>query len=178
METTLFNRLQAILLAVVTAGLVLLAGLNFWQERHAQQPDDGIWWREAANGGGLVADKVLANSPGQRAGIEAGDLLTGVEVPPVGSGLRVGIQPNELLPGVKGLEGETEQSSNNEQPALSADVKFTPIVRAADLERALYRTGSYFQIYYRISRNGASPGRPDEAGTWILKKWSGASCRC
>ncbi len=36
------------------------------------------------------------------------------------------------------------------------------MVRSADLERALYRTGSYFQIYYRISRDGISPGRPAE----------------
>jgi hypothetical protein len=54
METSLFNRLQATLLAVVTAGLVLLAVLNFIEERHSQQPDDGVWWREAANGSGLV----------------------------------------------------------------------------------------------------------------------------
>ena len=78
METRFIDRLQLTLLAVVTAGLVLLAGLNLWQERHSQQPDDGVWWREAADGSGLVADKVLPNSPGQRAGIQAQDLLTGV----------------------------------------------------------------------------------------------------
>ena len=44
METSLFNRLQATLLAVATAGLVLLAVLNFRQESHFQQPDDGVWW--------------------------------------------------------------------------------------------------------------------------------------
>ena len=66
METGIFNRLQATLLAVATAGLFLLAVLNLRQERKFQQPDDGVWWSEAANGGGLVAEKVLANSPGQR----------------------------------------------------------------------------------------------------------------
>jgi hypothetical protein len=71
MERSFIDRLQLTLLAVVTAGLVLLAGLNFWQERHSQQPDDGVWWREAADGSGLVADKVLPNSPGQRAGIRS-----------------------------------------------------------------------------------------------------------
>ena len=82
METSLINRLQATLLALATVGLVVLAGLNFWQERHTQQPpDDGVWWREAADGSGLVADKVLPNSPGERAGIRERDLLTGVSSP-------------------------------------------------------------------------------------------------
>ena len=44
METNLFNRLQATLLAVATVGLVLLAVLNLRQERQFQQPDDGVWW--------------------------------------------------------------------------------------------------------------------------------------
>ena len=63
METSLINRLQLTLLALVTLGLLALAGLNFWQERHSQLPDDGVWWREAANGSGLVADKVLPTLP-------------------------------------------------------------------------------------------------------------------
>jgi PAS domain S-box-containing protein len=76
METNLFNRLQATLLAVLTAGLVLLAVLNFRQETQSQQPNDGVWWMESGNG--LTAEKVLPNSPGQRAGIHPQDLLTGV----------------------------------------------------------------------------------------------------
>jgi len=50
METSLFNRLQASLLAVATAGLVLLAVWNFRQESRFPQPDDGIWWSEAPGG--------------------------------------------------------------------------------------------------------------------------------
>jgi hypothetical protein len=80
MESNLFNRLQATLLALATLGLVLLAGLNLHQEGQFQQPDDGVWWREAA--GGLEAVKVLPNSPGQRAGIQEHDLLTGARVQP------------------------------------------------------------------------------------------------
>ena len=83
METGLFNRLQATLLAVATVGLVLLAVWNFQQELHFQQPDDGIWWSEAPGGNGLIADKVLPNSPGQRAGIQARDLLTEVNGSPI-----------------------------------------------------------------------------------------------
>jgi two-component system NtrC family sensor kinase len=81
METSLFNRLQATLLALATAGLVLLAVLNFRQERQFQQPDDGVWWAETQ--GGLLATKVLPDGPGQLAGIEKGDLLTAVNEIPV-----------------------------------------------------------------------------------------------
>jgi PAS domain S-box-containing protein len=83
MEKGLFNRLQATLLAVATVGLVLLAVLNFRQESQFQQPDDGVWWTEAPNGSGLLAEKVLPNSPGQRYGIQAHDLLTAVNDTPI-----------------------------------------------------------------------------------------------
>ena len=95
METSLFNRLQATLLAVATVGLFLLAALNLVEERHYQQPVDGVWWREAP--GGLEADKVLPDSPGQRAGIQAHDLLTGAQVLPDSPAQRT--DTDELLPG-------------------------------------------------------------------------------
>ena len=82
MKTGLFNRLQAMLLVMATVGLVLLALLNLRQEVRFQQPDDGIWWSEAPGGNGLLADKVLPDSPGQRAGIQARDLLTEVNDTP------------------------------------------------------------------------------------------------
>ena len=74
------NRAQATLLAVVTAGLVVLAVMNFRQESRFQQPYDGVWWIEGH--GGLIAEKVLPNSPGERAGIQANDLLTAVNDDP------------------------------------------------------------------------------------------------
>jgi PAS domain S-box-containing protein len=83
METSLFNRLQATLLAVATAGLFLLAILNLRQERQFQQPDDGVWWREVQGGGGLEAVKVIPDMPGQRAGIQVHDLLTDVNDTPI-----------------------------------------------------------------------------------------------
>jgi two-component system, NtrC family, sensor kinase len=83
METNLFNRLQATLLAVATVGLVLLAVLNFRQENQFQQPYDGVWWSEAPGGAGLQAEKVLPDSPGLRAGIQTHDLLTGVNDSPI-----------------------------------------------------------------------------------------------
>jgi two-component system NtrC family sensor kinase len=83
METSVFNRLQATLLAVATVCLVLLAVLNLRQERQFQQPDDGIWWVEAQSGAGLEATKVLPNSPGERAGVHRGDRLTKVNEVPI-----------------------------------------------------------------------------------------------
>lgn len=76
MEKNLFNRVQATLLALATAGLFVLAVLNFMEERQYAQPDDGVWWREAAHG--LRAERVLPDMPGQVAGIQVGDLLTSV----------------------------------------------------------------------------------------------------
>jgi PAS domain S-box-containing protein len=81
METSLFNRLQATLLALATVGLVILAVLNFRQESRFQQPDDGVWWVEAK--GGLLATKVVPKGPAQLAGIQKGDLLTAVNDAPV-----------------------------------------------------------------------------------------------
>jgi PAS domain S-box-containing protein len=114
MERSLFNRLQATLLAVATAGLIVLAVLNLRQEAHFQQPDDGVWWREVA--GGLEAERVLPGMPGQRAGIQTHDLLT--------------------------------------------EVNDAPIVRVADLERALYHAGPYGQAFYTITRDGITLDTP------------------
>ncbi len=114
METNLLNRAQATLLALATAALFVLAILNLHQERQTPQPEDGIWWHEAA--GGLQADKVLSDKAGQRAGIRVNDLLTGV----------------------------------SDAPAAQV----TPVIRLSDLERALFRTGPYGQVYYSITRDG------------------------
>src|SRR5512140_1120547 len=104
METNLFNRVQATLLALATAALFVLAVLNLVEERKFQQPDDGIWWREAPNG--LRAERVLPDKPGQVAGIQTGDLLTAVatcsnlraeRVPTDKSGQVAGIQTGDLL---------------------------------------------------------------------------------
>jgi len=114
METSLLNRVQATLLALATAALFVLAVLNLLEQRQFPQPDDGVWWGEAS--GGLHAEKVLPDKPGQRAGIQVGDLLTGVSE-----------SPTETV---------------------------TPVTVVADLERALYATGPYGQVYYTITRDG------------------------
>lgn len=83
METHLSHRIQATLLALLTAGLVLLAVWNFRQENAFPQPDDGVWWTEASGGKGLIAEKVLPGSPGDLAGLKVNDLLTEVNYRPV-----------------------------------------------------------------------------------------------
>ena len=81
METSLFNRVQAGLLALATVALLVLAVFNLLAEQHYDRPYDGVWWREAK--GGLVADRVLPDMPGERAGIQQHDLLTAVNGEPV-----------------------------------------------------------------------------------------------
>jgi two-component system, NtrC family, sensor kinase len=66
-------RMAAVGLALLTAGAVILAALNFGKEGSYVEPTDGVVWTEAA--GGLLAQRVLPESPGERAGIKAGDLL-------------------------------------------------------------------------------------------------------
>jgi two-component system, NtrC family, sensor kinase len=110
METNLSNRIQAILLAIATVGLVLLAVLNFRQELSFQQPDDQVWWSEAPGGNGLQAIRVLPGGPGAIAGLKATDLLTAV----------------------------------NDRP----------LHHVSDLERELYKTGSYGRAMYSITRDG------------------------
>ncbi len=152
METSLFNRLQATLLGIATLSLFVLAVFNLRQESHFQQPDDGVWWREAA--GGLVAEKVLPDMPGQRAGIQAHDLLTGVEVLPVSPGRRAGIQTHDILTGDKVQPESPRQREGIQAPDLPSEVNYTPTAQLADLERALYRTGVYGEAYYAITRDG------------------------
>ncbi len=129
METSLFNRVQATLLALATAALFVLAVLNLTEERKFPQPDDGVWWREAPNG--LVAERVLPNMPGQVAGIQQGDVLTSVAACATAS------------------EQPVTRLSN-----LEATCKEQPVTRLSSLERALYHAGPYGQIYYSITRGG------------------------
>jgi PAS domain S-box-containing protein len=50
--------------------------MNFQRESGFDVPTDGIWWIEAQ--GGLRAEHVPLNSPGQRAGVREGDILVGI----------------------------------------------------------------------------------------------------
>jgi PAS domain S-box-containing protein len=160
MEANLTNRLQATLLALATVALFVLAVLNFRQESHFQQPDDGIWWRETANG--LVAEKVLSGSPGQLAGIQPQDQLTAVKVLPADSGQsrRKVSRSNSLLDA--GSMDNSSAEPSDEQLAQLRKLPSTPITRVPELEHALHRSGSYIKIYYVITRGGIQLDTPVE----------------
>ncbi len=80
MGRSLQTRVVAVTLALLTLAAVVLAVLNFRQEQGFQQPTDGIWWVES--GGALKAQRVPADSSGERAGIRTGDLLLSVNQQP------------------------------------------------------------------------------------------------
>jgi two-component system, NtrC family, sensor kinase len=66
-------RMAVVLLAGFTLAAAILAALNFTKESSFSLPTDQVSWLEAP--GGLRAERVLKDGPGERAGIKAGDLL-------------------------------------------------------------------------------------------------------
>ena len=80
MKNAFQTRILAVVLAAVTLGACVLAGLNVSAEADYNIPTDGIWWTEVA--GGLCAQQVPTDSPGQRAGIRTGDILQSVDEHP------------------------------------------------------------------------------------------------
>src|ERR1700733_1068847 len=66
-------RMAVVLLAGFTLAAAILASLNFTKESSFSLPTDQVSWLEAP--GGLQAQRVLKDGPGERAGIKAGDLL-------------------------------------------------------------------------------------------------------
>ena len=176
METSLITRLQAIVLFVATAGLFVLAVLNLRQETQFQQPDDGVWWREVQ--GGLEAVKVLPRSPGQHAGIQQGDLLTGAAVVPDIPTQRTDIQAHDVE-SQDLLSDENQQPANPPKPAgmsvpatpakkhtgllpstAKAHILATPVTHLSDLERVLYETQVYGSASYEITRAGVPLDTP------------------
>jgi two-component system NtrC family sensor kinase len=57
----------------MTVAAAAFASFNFIQENNYPAPTDGVWWIEAH--GGLEAQRVLKDSPGQKAGLKPGDVL-------------------------------------------------------------------------------------------------------
>ena len=76
MRNAFQTRILAVALALATLGVCVLAGFNLSQELSSEFPTDGVVWVEAQ--GGLRADRVPADSPGNRAGIHVGDVLEAV----------------------------------------------------------------------------------------------------
>jgi two-component system NtrC family sensor kinase len=71
-------RVAVVLLAGFTLAAAVLASLNFTKEGSFSLPTDQVSWVEAP--GGLEAQRVLKNGPGDLAGIRAGDLLTAAKL--------------------------------------------------------------------------------------------------
>jgi len=69
-------RFLTLLLAIVSVTLVVFAVINLQQERIFQLPTDGVSWVESQRG--LEAWSVASNTPGQKAGIRAGDILEAI----------------------------------------------------------------------------------------------------
>lgn len=80
MKTGSQTRLLAIVLAFFTLAAFGLAVANFVQESGYQQATDGVRWTEVP--GGLRAEAVPTETPGYRAGIRSGDLLTAINTTP------------------------------------------------------------------------------------------------
>ena len=73
-------RVAVLLLAGFTLAAAILAAFNFAKEGSFSQPTDQVYWVEAP--GGLKAERVLKDGPGERAGIKAGDLLVAANSTP------------------------------------------------------------------------------------------------
>ena len=158
MEKSLIKRVQATLLALATAALFVLATFNYLEERQFQQPDDGVWWREAS--GGLQAQKVLPNMAGQRAGIQIGDLLTGVSKStdaPVTDVARVGDLERALF--TAGPYGQVYYVVTRDGIPLDTPVKVIPEPLDRDLAVGLRVIGLIYLIIglYVLFRRWGAP---------------------
>ncbi len=76
METSFQTRVLAVALAVVTLAACILAAINLRSDWSFETPTDGVMWRES--NGMLLAERVPAGSPAERAGVRKGDLLQAV----------------------------------------------------------------------------------------------------
>ncbi|MFZ1938892.1 MAG: ATP-binding protein [Terracidiphilus sp.] len=158
METSLLNRVQATLLALATAALFVLAVFNFLQERQYSQPDDGVWWSEA--NGGLQAVKVQPDSPGQRAGIQTGDLLTGVS-DSASSPVRTVTHVSDLerALGNTGSYIQVFYSVTRDGTPLDTPVKVIPVPADRSLQLGLRVIGLIYLIigFYVLFRRWGAP---------------------
>src|SRR5258706_4835720 len=69
------------LLVIITVAAVVAAAINLQQQSRFHLPDDGITWEDHPQADGstqVVAVHVAAGSPGQKAGVRAGDVLVAI----------------------------------------------------------------------------------------------------
>jgi PAS domain S-box-containing protein len=75
------TRILAVALAVATLAACVLALINLQRENGYEIPTDGVTWVETT--GGMRAQHVPSDSPGDRAGVRTGDILVGINEHPV-----------------------------------------------------------------------------------------------
>ncbi|MGH9788803.1 MAG: PAS domain S-box protein, partial [Candidatus Acidiferrales bacterium] len=76
-------RSVALVLALVTVGMVVCASINFAQRARYVLPEDGIDWDETPDAPGVMATLVWQDTPGDRAGIRPGDILISINGTPI-----------------------------------------------------------------------------------------------
>ena len=118
MARDLQTRFFAVILALVSVAAIAFAWINFQKEHEFFTPYDGVWWME--DGGRLVAQRVDADGPGEKAGIKTGDRLVsadGRDVSNVGS-----LERQLYRSGVwsKTIYSLTRQGVNLEVPVILA----------------------------------------------------------
>ncbi len=79
------SRAALLLLSVLTIAACVFAFINFRKEAAYDTPTDGVAWRESQHSAtpGLRAERVLPNSPAERAGIKRDDLLVSINGAPM-----------------------------------------------------------------------------------------------
>ena len=77
MKESLRVSVGAVVLAMATLTAVIFAWLNFLQRTHYDLVDDGVAWTDTT--AGIVAWKVIPNSPAAAAGIRPGDQLLAID---------------------------------------------------------------------------------------------------
>src|SRR3974390_1559462 len=87
MKENLRVRLGAVVLALATLAVVIVAWLNFVQRSRYDQVDDGVAWSDGAKG--IEAWKVAPESSAAVAGIRSGDILLEINEAPVPSAAHV-----------------------------------------------------------------------------------------
>jgi PAS domain S-box-containing protein len=94
-------RSVALVLALLTVGLVVCAGINFTQRARYVLPYDGIDWDETPDTPGVMAVLVWQDTPGDRAGIRPGDILLSINGQPIERPIDVTKQLFRAQPGTQ-----------------------------------------------------------------------------
>ncbi len=89
---------NALVLGIALA-LACLGAYNIFLKATFSLPDDGVFWKDANEG--VIAARVAPGSPGDLAGIEAGDLVLGLDGESVTSAVEVEARLQAMAPGAR-----------------------------------------------------------------------------